>query len=385
MKILFVTHYVELYGANRSLLNLLKGLSRYKVNFQVLSPRDGPIADKVKELGGSVIFSDIGHWAMAEDRYNEYSLNGKLYLLRKQLRFLSGTEFLLRPEIRCFSPDVVYTNSSVCTTGYVISKKLQVPHVWHIREFVYEDYRMRFILGKFIASKVIKKSSAVIAISESLRRSFFGKRYSPQVHVVYNGVISHSDIARYNSASVSQTGVLRLLILGFIHAKKGQETAIQAIQKVNLNGKRVILDIVGDGDCAELDRLRQLTKDLKVDDSVKFLGYSEDPFSLYANYDGLIMASKMEAMGRVTAEAMIMGLPVIGRNSGATVELIKNGQTGYLFSAGAEGFADAIERVLENRLFWRQMGENAKKYALSRFTEEIYSEKISKILNKLFE
>ena len=43
MRVLFITHYTDLYGANRSLLNLIDGLKQFKVKSFVLCPSEGEI------------------------------------------------------------------------------------------------------------------------------------------------------------------------------------------------------------------------------------------------------------------------------------------------------------------------------------------------------
>ncbi len=41
LRVLFITHYAELYGANLSLLNLIEGLDRYGIQSHVISPEQG--------------------------------------------------------------------------------------------------------------------------------------------------------------------------------------------------------------------------------------------------------------------------------------------------------------------------------------------------------
>ena len=48
------------------------------------------------------------------------------------------------------------------------------------------------------------------------------------------------------------------------------------------------------------------------------------------------MSSPYEAFGRVTIEYMMAGLPVIGRNGGATPEIIKENETGMLYNSKKE-------------------------------------------------
>ena len=59
------------------------------------------------------------------------------------------------------------------------------------------------------------------------------------------------------------------------------------------------------------------------------------------------MCSRAEAFGRVTVEAMKLGLPVIGAARGATPELVRDGWNGLLYAHGdANELAGKIDRSI---------------------------------------
>src|SRR5947209_6588309 len=51
LRVLFITHYAELYGANLSLLNLIEGLGRYGVRAHVISPEQGDLLPELARRG----------------------------------------------------------------------------------------------------------------------------------------------------------------------------------------------------------------------------------------------------------------------------------------------------------------------------------------------
>ena len=55
MNVLFVTHYTELYGANRSLLNLVQGLQNRGMRFFLIAPNEGEVTNEFQKLGGKPI------------------------------------------------------------------------------------------------------------------------------------------------------------------------------------------------------------------------------------------------------------------------------------------------------------------------------------------
>src|SRR5690348_10825997 len=50
-RIVFITHYAELYGANLSLLNLIEGLRRYGIRSHVISPEQGDLLPELARRG----------------------------------------------------------------------------------------------------------------------------------------------------------------------------------------------------------------------------------------------------------------------------------------------------------------------------------------------
>jgi glycogen synthase len=106
--------------------------------------------------------------------------------------------------------------------------------------------------------------------------------------------------------------------------------------------------------------------------------------------DVCLMTSTKEAWGRVTVEYMILGRPVIGTNTGATKEMVKDGETGYLYEPGDyQSLTKHIKAILGNPEQSKKMGELAMDVVKSinneNYGEEIYNEfkKLVKEENKL--
>ena len=120
--------------------------------------------------------------------------------------------------------------------------------------------------------------------------------------------------------------------------------------------------------------------DENLTDRVTMLGRIADMKKLREKADVEIVASSMEAFGRVTVEAMMGGMPVIGSDSGANPELICNGSDGLLFKNGNYmDLAAKMEIFLNDYSQIRKMGENAQIKACNRFLSEENAEKIENL------
>ena len=136
-----------------------------------------------------------------------------------------------------------------------------------------------------------------------------------------------------------------------------------------------MLHVVGDGEHNYTSCLKKIVEELDLKENVIFYGYVSEAERVYENIDILLNFAKDEAMGRVTAEAMAFGIPVIGLKSGATTELIQHGINGLLFSSEEEFLTHSSE-LIRNKELYKTMSKEAKESAMRRFTTEKYGEEV---------
>ena len=122
----------------------------------------------------------------------------------------------------------------------------------------------------------------------------------------------------------------------------------------------------------------------ELEDYVTILGYMDDPQPLMERCDLVLMCSRNEAFGLVTLEAMQVGKPVIGTRSGGTLELIKDGFNGLLYTPGdIEELSEKIIYLYDHPEIAQQMGKNGQKLASEKFNPDRYVEEILSIIKHL--
>lgn len=83
------------------------------------------------------------------------------------------------------------------------------------------------------------------------------------------------------------------------------------------------------------------------------------------------MCSRNEAFGRVTVEALKLGKPCIGANSGGTPELIRDGWNGLLYETGSpSSLAEKIEVLYWNKSLREELAKSAYHWANSTLSSE---------------
>jgi len=288
--------------------------------------------------------------------------------------------------IKRWECDVVYTNTVTVCVGAFAARFLEIPHLWHIHEFGYEDHGLLFDLGSKLSLWLINHLSTIcIVVSNAVARQYQHYIDPSKLRVIYQSVSVPKDISAEEVPMAPNTGI-RCIIIGSLQEGKRQEEAILAIGELVHVGINAELFIVGDGNPKYRDYLQKLVSGNELDRYVKFIGYVENPFPFVKSADVVLMCSRNEAFGRVTVEAMKIGKPVIGARSGGTTELIREGFNGFLYTPGDyKELAAKIKYLYEHPDVVRDMGKNGQQWTKERFTQERYGEEVLTILQQLME
>lgn len=378
LRVAFITHYTELYGANLSLLNLIEGLGRYGVQAHVISPDRG---DLLPALAAHSVPAAVlpFEWWVSTRRTAE----GAAERLVRNVRHLRP----IAAQLTRWNTDLVYSNSSVFSIGALAAAELGLPHVWHLREFGDRDYDLRPDFGKRMSRLLFRTADATVFVSNALRRAFLRRNFPANSHVVYNGVASEAEFdARRHAAEAvrDRRQPFTFVLVGRFRASKGQADAIRAFATVAANRPDVRLILVGGagntGDQGYFDECRVLVNELALADRVSFWGYIPDPARAFLAADCALMCSRNEAMGRVTAEAMAACRPVIGYDSGGTSELIAAGRTGLLYRSGPDALAACMTQYVADPKLARRHGEAGWAQARVRHSTEAYAAQIHDVI-----
>jgi len=118
-----------------------------------------------------------------------------------------------------------------------------------------------------------------------------------------------------------------LISIGRLVERKGFKYLIQAMKSLP---EEIELNLIGDGPLEE--DLKGLTKKLKVNSRVHFLGFvsEEKKFQYLANSDLYVLSSLHEGFGIVLQEAMQVGLPLVSTNNGGQIDILNNDENALL-------------------------------------------------------
>lgn len=281
-------------------------------------------------------------------------------------------------------PDIIHAHSP-CLTGIAalkVAPRLGLPVVYEMRapwEDAATHHRttkagsFRYKASRYLETCVLRKAAAVTTICEGLREEIASRGIDHErITVIPNAVDAERFVEPQRNLALARR--MRLdgqLVLGFagsFYAYEGLSLLLTALPIIRREEPRVRLLLVGGG--PEEGRLKALSERLGVSDVVVFSG--RVPHSDIGAYYGLVdifvyprVPSRLTEL--VTPlkplEAMAQRRIVLASDVGGHRELIRDGETGVLFSAGDPNrLAEAVLRTLRDSDQWPAMRDAGRLY-----------------------
>ena len=373
--VLFVNPSTGLSGDTLSLGNLIESLRDEIEPIVLLTEKKSPAFEYFNSLGVECLVHP--YLLLLEPQFRDKIKNviPRFWRFRfvKWLRFELPCMFYLQKALTNRQVDIIHSNRSQVMMGYNLANKLKVPHVWHVREFpVYGDRKI--YLGLPHLKKQINNSAARIVISNPCMQSW--GLTEKNTWIINDAVRSVKE-----SCYEKEKQPYILFLSNMIYKAKGIEMAIEAFGKSGLfstfiSGNTIRMKIVGN--CTEdyKKKLLVFAEKYGCAEFIDFVPAQKNVKPYFAQAMAFVNPSVNEGMGRTTAEAMFFGCPVIAHASGGTLDLIKDGETGYLFKTVDE-LSELMKRVCTTDQ--EEVILRAQEFAKNNLSIEDYGEKIMEV------
>lgn len=168
-----------------------------------------------------------------------------------------------------------------------------------------------------------------------------------------------------------------VLFVGRLTAQKGAADLVEAMAQVVRERSQVHLTVIGDG--PERSALAERVERLGLEKHVRFLGVrtGAEVATFYRRASVLVVPSttgargEQEGFGLVAVEGMAGGVPVVATRSGGLTDIVRDGETGWLVTAGAsEELARTLLDVLAHPDEARRRAGEARRDVVARFAPE---------------
>ncbi len=148
---------------------------------------------------------------------------------------------------------------------------------------------------------------------------------------------------------------------------KGIRYLLEALAALTREIDDLRLEIAGDGSLRSF--LEQECHRLGISSHVSFIGWRDDLPTVMAGWDVFVQPSLDEGFPIATLEAMAAGLPVVASAVGGLLELVQDGETGWLVAAASPGeLATRLRELISDERRREAMGIAGRQRALRDFS-----------------
>ncbi len=382
--ILYVHSSDEMYGSDRILLELVKGLDKHRFRAIVVLPNDIPYQGLLSKALHEQNIKTI-HLDLAILRRKYFNPFGFLQYL---FRLSTSTVALIRL-IQQESIQIVHSFTVAVIPGAIAAYITRQPHIWHVHEIIIHPR----LLWRFTSWLIPRLSKQVVAVSEPTRKHLcIGNQLNEKkAIVIHNGIdiidcASESQQVREEWQVHSEQPLVGMI--GRVSNWKGQKYFLQVANILKPKNPQVRFALVGGtfpGQENLLEELKAFATQLSLSSTAIISNFRSDIPLVLEAYDIFVLPSTLpDPFPTVILEAMAAGKPVIANAHGGSVEMVEHQVTGLLVEPGApEAMANAIQQLLDNPDERVIMGKRGRERLISHFSIQSCVEKWTHLYESL--
>ena len=380
-RILYLHAGAEMYGADKVLLELIKGLDSKEFEAHVILPNDGVLVEALRQVGAKVSVLD---YPILRRKY--FNPKGIADYIRSYNFYAKQIALYAREH----SIDMVHNNTAAVLEGIYLKRKLKLPLIWHVHEIIVKPKAIsdfiNMLMGRY-ADKIVTVSQAV---ANHIKQSPFIK--DSQVEVIYNGV----DNAVYypmDASSIREKfdvaqDALVIGVIGRVNAIKGQNDFIEAVEPLLEKNEQAVAFLAGGVFPGEEWRLEELDKRIassSVVSQIHRIDYYDKTSELYNMFDIFVLPSiKPDSLPTVVLEAMACSKPVVGYNNGGIAEMVVDDKSGCLVKPNRpQELSNAISLLLDSSEKREKFGRVGYQRQKELFSLESYIKNFSEFYDNL--
>jgi glycosyltransferase involved in cell wall biosynthesis len=391
VRIAFLTVSAEMGGSERSLMELLRALRRLHPDwsFDVVLPREGPLAVQVRDAGASAVVLPM---PAALARFGESAGAGGSGLPRA-IASAAAYARTLRRLLQDLGTDVIHSNGLKHHVLAAWACARRTPLVWHIHEYVTPRPLTRTLLRRSAG-----RAAVAVANSRSVARDLaIATGPGLRIETIYNGI----DLCEYapsDDASVradldalagwpaAPRGTVRIGLVATFGRWKGHDVFLRALAQLD-SALSIRAYIVGGavydtaGSQYSLDELRGMVTAAGLGHRVAFTGFVPRTAPVLRSLDIVVHASTQpEPFGLAIAEAMACGCAVVVSDAGGAAEIVDAGANALTHPPGdAAALAHALTALVTDASCRARLGAAARAAAIGRFDADTFAARFAQV------
>tara|TARA_B100001093_G_scaffold498200_1_gene546024 strand:+ start:113 stop:1288 length:1176 start_codon:yes stop_codon:yes gene_type:complete len=348
------------------------GLSKNKIKVGVIYPELESLRSNIKKRLFPI--------------FNQYNDNGV-----ETMKFLWTNWFIKMRNLQIF-----YYKKLGLRLYKKYVKKNGVPDLIHCQsifnagflgEYIHDLYKIDFIINEvnsgFLykdqglekyykdAVRITNKASACFTVSKKYSKHLHNELQNKLDWKVHHNIVSNSFLNAQILKSTSPKFVF--LSIARLHKVKNLDLTIKAFGLFSNKFKNSELRLIGVG--PELNNLKKLTLDLKIENQVKFVGRvgREKLIHEINDSNALVHSCPYETFGVVFVEALAMGRPIVAVESPGSIDVVKN-NVGILCKNNKESMSKSMLIIYKNYNIYSP--SKIRNYCKENFSENYLSKKM---------
>jgi len=393
---MYLSSAAGLGGAERVLLDVIASVRQSEPDWQlaIISGENGPLMARAAEMG---VAAEVILFPARLGRLGDFVQNGggglSMGKLAQALQCTLGFAnyvHRLRDAITNVAPDVVHANGFKMHILGAWACRRDNSLLWHVHDYV----SSRPLMSRLFRLNA-RRCVAILANSRSVANDVlkFSANGIP-VHAVLNGVDLETfspvgprlDLDALAGLASAPEGTVRVGLIATMAKWKGQEVFLKALamlpKELPVRGYVIGGGIYStDGSQYDIAELKALAHRLGI--QVGFTGFIDNLGSAIRPLDVVVHASTApEPFGRVIAEAMACGKPVIASKAGGAAEIVTAGVNAmFHLPSDAVGLMDQIATLANDPALRKRMGEAGRASAEIKFDRARQGAEIIRIYN----
>lgn len=318
--------------------------------------------DRLKRRGHFVkVFNGVVNGTKIEEKYKKimnsdvihqecFKKKDRFFYFNKQSMFYNRiVESMDINEYDIIHSHTMFNGGYAC---YMIKKKFGIPYIVSVRNTDINVF-MRIPFFKIIANKIIREAAGIVFLSNSYKKEFINKHvkekdkfiFEKKAFIIKNGLESFWLENKNSIKSINNNKPLNVLCVGKIDKNKNIVTTINALNILIKEGQKIVFTIVGK---VLNKRIEKKILKLKYARIINYLS-KEELINVYRQNDIYVMPSIHESFGRVYAEAMSQGMPIIYSKGQGFDGIYSDGEVGYSVPSKNKYYiANSIKKILKN-------------------------------------
>lgn len=342
-------------------------------------------ADRVASLQ-SIFFSNLGYQVFIVSilNFTKYSYKGKLLnlgeikekdntFLGRYKRFLIFKNFLKDNQVDIIIDHRVRKKifSEAIISFFLYGKKA----IYVIHNSKIDLY---FPSSKWIAKLAYRNAKKIVAVSDEIKQQVINTYGFNNVMRIYNP-IDFDDINLKKEDSVNLNYKYIFWYGRFEDKQKNLSLLINSYKHSVLPSLKIKLVLMGQG--KDENKIIELIKSLNLNDDIKVLPFSINPFSYIKQAVYVVLSSRYEGFPMTVLESLACGKPVLSVKYGDSVhEIIKNKYNGLLVENNVEALSKGLNIFIQNKNLYENCKNNAI-LSVERFNMQNISHQWGKLIN----